>query len=57
MCGVETLQDNGVKDDFSIHVLKDVAISSAFLASLRNDNARVCTFYSKPAQDSFGILQ
>jgi hypothetical protein len=28
-CGVETLQDKRVKDDFSIHVLKDVAISSA----------------------------
>jgi hypothetical protein len=29
MCGVETPQDKGVKEDFSIHVLKDVAISSA----------------------------
>jgi hypothetical protein len=28
MSGVETPQDNGVKDDFSIHVLKDVAIPS-----------------------------
>jgi hypothetical protein len=35
MSGVETPQDKGVKDDFSIHVLKDVAISSALFASLR----------------------
>jgi hypothetical protein len=28
MSGVETPQDKGVKDDFSIHVLKDVAICS-----------------------------
>jgi hypothetical protein len=27
-CGVETPQDKGAKDDFSIHVLKDVAICS-----------------------------
>jgi len=35
MVGVETPQDKGVKDGFSIHVLKDVAISCGFLASLR----------------------
>jgi hypothetical protein len=35
MSGVETPQDKGVKDDFSIHVLKDVAISSALSAVLR----------------------
>jgi hypothetical protein len=42
MCGVETPQDKGVKDDFSIHVLKDVAICSNTFWILRfaqNDDA------------------
>jgi hypothetical protein len=39
MCGVKTPQDKGVKDDSSIHVLKDVAISSGMFASLRMTKA------------------
>jgi len=42
LCGVETPQDKGVKDDFSIHVLKDVAICSNTFWILRfaqNDHA------------------
>jgi hypothetical protein len=35
MCGVETPQGKGVKDEFSIHVLKDVAICSSMFWILR----------------------
>jgi hypothetical protein len=54
--GVETPQDKGVKDGSSIHVLKDVAISSALSDVLKDVAISTNTFWIlRFAQNDDGI--